>query len=86
MKIVFIGAVKFSEKVLSYLVQLNADVVGVCTLENSKFNSDHCDLTDLSMSNMIKVKYTKNINSEENIEWIKSLDPDIIFCLSLIHI
>jgi len=59
---------------------LNADVVGVCTLEDSKFNSDHCDLTDLSMSNMIKVKYTKNINSEENIEWIKSLDPDIIFC------
>ena len=39
MKIVFIGAVTFSEKVLEKLIVLKADIVGVCTLEKSSFNA-----------------------------------------------
>ncbi len=80
MRIVFIGAVQFSERVLSHLIEMNAKVIGVCTLENSSFNADHCDLTPYSRKHNIPVKYTTNINLEKNIIWIRSLNPDIIFC------
>jgi len=80
MRIVFIGAVQFSEKVLSKLIEIKAEVVGVCTLESSSFNSDHSDLTPLCMENDIPVKYTDDINLSENIAWIKRCSPDIIFC------
>lgn len=80
MKIVFIGAVTFSEKTLEKLIDLNADVVGVCTLEKSTFNADHVDLTQLCMKHNIPVRYTIDINSDENISWIKTLVPDVIFC------
>jgi len=80
MKILFIGAVTFSEKVLEKLIVLKADIVGVCTLEKSSFNADHIDLTQLCMKHNIPVRYTTDINSDENISWIKTLVPDVIFC------
>ena len=80
MRIVFIGAVQFSEKVLFKLIEMKAEIVGVCTLENSSFNSDHSDLTPLCVANDIPVKYADDINLPANIEWIKSYTPDIIFC------
>ena len=45
MKIVFTGAVKFSEQALNKLVEIKSSIVGVCTLESSDFNSDHVDLS-----------------------------------------
>ena len=80
MKIVFIGAVTFSEKTLEKLIVLKADIVGVCTLEKSSFNADHVDLTQLCMKHNIPVRYTTDVNSDENISWIKTLTPDVIFC------
>ena len=80
MKIVFIGAVQFSEEILSKLIKIKVDIVGVCTLEKSSFNADHVDLTQLCMKHNIPVRYTTNINSDENISWIKNYSPDIIFC------
>jgi len=80
MRIVFIGAVKFSEKMIEKLIDMRADVVGVCTLERSSFNADHIDLTPLCRNNNIPVKYTTDINSGENIDWIRLQSPDVIFC------
>ena len=80
MRIVFIGAVQFSEKALAKLIDIKADVVGVCTLEKSPFNADHIDLTPLCRKHNIPVKYTTDINSSENIDWIRLLSPDVIFC------
>jgi len=80
MKIVFIGAVTFSEKTLEKLIALKADIAGVCTLKKSSFNADHVDLTQLCMKHNILVRYTTDINSDENISWIKTLVPDVIFC------
>ena len=80
MRIVFIGAVQFSEKALAKLIDMTAEVEGVCTLEKSPFNADHVDLTPLCRENNIPVKYINNINSGESINWIKSLVPDVIFC------
>ena len=80
MRIVFIGAVQFSEKALAKLIDIKADVVGVCTLEKSPFNADHVDLTHLCNENNIPVRYTPDINSTKSINWIRSYNPDVIFC------
>lgn len=80
MRIVFIGAVQFSEKALEKLIDMKADVMGVFTLEKSPFNADHVDLTPLCRKHNIPVKYTTDINSSESIDRIKSLAPDVIFC------
>lgn len=80
MRIVFIGTVEFSKKTLQKLVEIKADVVGVCTKEKSNFNSDFADLTALCIENAIPCKFMDDINSGENIEWISSLKPDIVFC------
>lgn len=80
MKIVFIGTVEFSNKALKKLMEINAQVVGVCTKEKSSFNSDFADLTPLCLEKSIPYIYVDDINSKNTIEWISSLKPDIIFC------
>jgi len=80
MKILFIGTVEFSLKSLEKLIDIKAEVVGVCTKENSNFNSDFVDLIPICVENNIPYKYANDINSQENIQWIKNLKPDIIFC------
>lgn len=80
MKILFIGTVEFSYKALKKLIELNAEIVGICTKKKSDFNSDFADLTPLCKKAGIPFKYVDDINSNENIAWIRSLSPDIIFC------
>jgi methionyl-tRNA formyltransferase len=80
MRIVFIGTVEFSYKALEEILRCNGDIVGVCTKEKSEFNADYSNLVPLCKDNNIPYKYIEDINSQENIEWIKSLKPDIIFC------
>ena len=80
MRIVFIGTVEFSKKTLEKLIQINADIVGVCTKKKSSFNSDFADLSLICSENIIPYKYVDDINSKETFVWISSLTPDIIFC------
>ena len=46
----------------------------------SNFNSDFSNITPVCKKNQIPIKYVKDINSKENIRWMKLLAPDIIFC------
>lgn len=80
MKIVFIGTVKFSKKVLNKLTKSDVEIVGVCTKKESSFNSDFSNLVPICQKNNIPYKYVEDINSRENINWIKDLAPDVIFC------
>lgn len=80
MKILFIGTVEFSYKALEKIINVGGEIVGVCTKEKSNFNSDFKDLTPLCKINNIPYKFIDDINSKENIKWINSLTPDIIFC------
>ena len=80
MKIFFIGTVEFSKKMLLKLITIDAQIVGVCTKEISSFNSDFVDLTPICKSNKIPYRFVIDINSQPNVEWIKSLTPDVIFC------
>ena len=80
MRVVFIGTVEFSLHILKKLVDLNVDIVGVCTKEKSTFNSDFSDLKPLCIANKTPYLLVDNINSHHSIEWIKNLNPDITFC------
>jgi len=48
--------------------------------KSSTFNADYSDLTNVCKKKNIPYKYVDDINSKDNIEWIKKLNPDIIFC------
>ena len=80
MKIIFIGSVEFSLSALRHLVLLDANIVGVCTLKISTFNSDHIDLKNYCDENEIPNIYANDINSVDTLEWIRKKSPDVIFC------
>ena len=80
MKILFIGSVYLSEKILEKLLLINENIVGVISKDSSKFNSDFKDISLLARKNKIAFHNTKNINSIKTITWIKNITPDIIFC------
>jgi methionyl-tRNA formyltransferase len=80
MRVLFIGSVEFSHKILEKLISIDSEIVGVCTKKTSPFNSDFFDLMPLCDLNSIPCCYINDINSKENIEWVKLRKPDIIFC------
>jgi len=80
MRIVYIGSVIFSARALEKLISIKADVVGVVTKNESAFNSDFFNLSSIAQFNDIPFHYTSNINSTETVNWIKELNPDVVFC------
>lgn len=80
MKVLFIGAVEFSACVLQELIAMRVNIVGVCTTAQSAINSDHVNLSSIAEQSGIPVRLTPNINSLDALAWIRSLNPDVIFC------
>lgn len=80
MRILFIGCVESSFKLLDTLVRYNKNVVGVLTKEFSNYNSDYCDLTPLCKQASIPYYYVKNVNDVTCIKIVKNLSPDVCFC------
>lgn len=80
MKVIFIGSVKFSLATLKELYRMGINIVGVCTKESSIFNSDHSDLSEFCDENDIPWIYSRDINSPLIVSWIKSKQPDLMFC------
>lgn len=81
MRIVFIGCVKSSYTFLEALIKNSANVVGVITKEKSDFNADFTDITPLCIENNIPYIFVKTTNDLSSADFIKSLNPDIGFCL-----
>lgn len=80
MRILFVGSVIFSAKVLEHLLSLDAHVVGIATLKSSSFNSDFFSLANIAKKYSIPCQTLDDINSSQSVDWIASLRPDIIFC------
>jgi methionyl-tRNA formyltransferase len=80
MRIIFIGTVEFSQRALERLLAMNAGVVGVCTLQESKFNADYVDLSATCKAHGIPWIYAEDINSAETLGWIQDKSPDVVFC------
>lgn len=80
MKILYIGCVEFSGKALEHLLEIGANIVGICAAKSSAMNSDYLDLSPLALRSNIPIQFFDDINSEEAIHWIRERSPDIIFC------
>ena len=81
MRIVFVGAVRFSEKMLRKLIAIDAAIVGVVTGPNTGVNTDYADLIPLCASHDISYLTTEDINDSDSMAWVKEKRPDVIFCL-----
>lgn len=81
MRIVFIGAVEFSEALLKKVLAVSGvEVVGVVTRSHSNFNADFRDLAPLAHSKRIPVFYADQQTPENMEAFIASREPDVIFC------
>lgn len=81
MRILFVGCVKSSEFFLKKLIEIKANVVGVITKDESRFNTDFVDLGEICRIQKIDYFYVKHINSSESKGYIASKNVDIILCL-----
>ena len=81
MRILFIGCVKSSEIFLNKLIEINANIVGVVTKSESKFNADFVDLGEICRKQKIDYLYVHNINDCISKEYIKEKNADLILCL-----
>lgn len=81
MRILLIGCVKSSELFLRKLIEIKADVVGVITKQESKFNADYVDIGQICREQGIDYLYVKNINDISSKEYIRSKNVDLVLCL-----
>ena len=80
MKILFIGCVESSYKLLKALCESNKNVVGVITKEKSNFNADYVDLTPICKEYNIPYQYVKNVNDVDSLEFMRACQADICYC------
>ncbi|BCB96332.1 formyl transferase [Dissulfurispira thermophila] len=80
MNILFIGCVKFSEASLKKLIDMKANICGVITKKESSFNADFVDISYLAKMHNIPYFYTENVNDIQTVNFIKELNPDVIYC------
>ncbi len=80
MRIIFIGSVIFSKKILMRLIKKKYNLCGIITKNKSNFNSDFLSLKPISKKYNIKYLTVQNINTKSTIDWIKKRKPDLILC------
>ena len=88
MRILYIGCVESSYRLLKTLIACGADIAGVITKKESKGNADFVDLGKLCEENHIRYLYVKNVNDPESLEFVREIKPDIGFCFGwsqLVH-
>lgn len=81
MRLLFVGCVKSSEIFLKRLIEINAEIVGVVTKQESKFNADFVDLGELCRKQGIDYLYVHNINDREAKDYIRKKSADLLLCL-----
>ena len=80
MKIIVLGSVKFTSKIIDFLIKKKIFIDGVIGSKKSKYNSDHFDIVKFYKKKFDGL-YTKDINDKKTYSWIKNKKPDLIFCL-----
>ena len=81
MRIIFIGNVEFSYRMLKLAIKEKRNIGGLITTKKSNFNSDYKNLSQLAKKKNIPLHYVKLINSDRTKKWIIKKNPDYIFCL-----
>lgn len=81
MRILVIGTVIFTEKMLEKLISHQANLIGVVTSKDNQVNADYVDLEAICSSLGIPFYKTNDINDTKATTWIRNQEPDVIFCL-----
>jgi len=79
-RILFIGCVESSFRLLKRLLESEAEVAGVITKKKSNFNADFYDLSPLCIKYQVPYQYVENVNDEDSIGFIKTCNSDLAFC------
>lgn len=86
LRIVFIGCVESSARLLRELVAVDAaDVVGVVTRGESSFNADFHSLEPIAEENDIPCLLTDE-HEADLAPWIEDLGPDVGYCFGWSHL
>jgi methionyl-tRNA formyltransferase len=81
LKVGFIGCVATSEFLLKRVAQEEGvEVVGVITRRQSLINSDFVSLESAALSINAPVLFADGVSQEEQGEWLKARNPDVVFC------
>ena len=81
MRVVLIGEVEFSQAMFQEILESSLDVVGICARDGSTAGSDNINLKSFADAAGVASRVVKSINDPGTIRWLKSLDPEAIFCL-----
>lgn len=82
MKTVFIGCVKFSERIVRALAAApGIELAGIVTREASAFNADFLSLQALADAYRLPCFIDRGNRQDEMAEWLETLAPDVIFCV-----
>ncbi len=82
MKIVVIGKVQFTKKLLEKIYSINKKyLIGIVTNSNKDTNDDFENLIPFCKKKKLNYHLTRDINSNSTYKWIKNLNPDFVMCL-----
>lgn len=84
-RILVIGSVSSTDRILRALVRHQLNVVGVLGLaqDRSTTVANYVDLSGVSRKFSIPFKCFRQINDEQNIGWIRAQNPDVVFAVGL---
>jgi len=81
MRLVFVGCVESSERLLRQVLQVpEAEVVGVVTRRSSSFNADFCSLEPIATKHDIPCYLDVGNDQAEMAEWIRDRRPEVGYC------
>lgn len=81
MRILFVGAVEFSEFCIGQMVQCGAHIIGVVTQDRPGINTDYVDLGKTAAVYGIPCYRIRKVSEPHVVELIRQLNPDVIFVL-----
>lgn len=81
MKIIILGNILFTEKIINYLIKKKIIIVGIVSQNNRKIKDDFTDLSKIAKKNRLPYLETSNINSKKSINWIKKKNCNLIISI-----
>lgn len=80
MKIVLLGTVEFSQRMLDKLLDMGTPIAGIVTSTASRNHSDFADLAKRTSYEEIPLIRVDDANDSTTLSWLSALDPDYVFC------
>lgn len=80
-RLVIVGSVDFSNRILSEIIMAGGNVVGVVAKASMGINADFFDLSTTAQSQNIPCHKTNDINDDSSAHFISQLQPDYLICV-----